>query len=335
MIRIGLVGLGYWGPLYLRILNELNDRCTVTVICDKRREALEKGNRLVPSADATSDLSRLLGEQCDALIVATNAGSHYDVVSACLEKGKDVLVEKPLTLRSDHAKHLWERAVTASSVLMVAHTFIYNDAVRMIKKLIDEGRIGQIAYCEIDRSALGPIRQDVNPIWDLMIHDLSILDYFLGPIHPDQVHGITAAGRDIVQAGIQDVVSASCTLPNGVFVSLFASWLAPVKKRTFQIVGSKGAILFDDVALTGKVTIYERQETSHESIVSYADFISAAKRSGDIITPRVDVREPLKEQVTHFLDCVRDRCNPLSDALSGWRVVSLAERIDRRLKEGK
>jgi predicted dehydrogenase len=327
-LRIGLIGLGYWGPNYARLLHGHIPGASLTAFCDLREERLRSMRALYPGVVAHSDYFQMLDAGgLDAAIVATGAAAHRRVVEDCLRAGLHVLVEKPLADTSEAAEAIVRAAERSGTTLMVGHTFLFNPAVERVKRAIDGGELGRVLYLSFHRTGLGPIRQDVNALWDLAPHDLSMLQYWLGAAPVE----VTARGQSYLRPGAEDVVFLTLRYPSDVLVGIQLSWLDPVKDRRVTIVGDRRMIVYDDVHPTEKLRIYDKGATYQPTGVEFSEFL-AAVRDGDILIPRVDNREPLREQLLHFVDCVERGERPLSDGPQGLEIVRILERAQADLR---
>jgi predicted dehydrogenase len=323
-LNIGVVGCGYWGPNLVRNLVETG-RCDQICVFDKKVTATTKLLRRFPSLKISDSVEQLVSD-CDAILVCTPVQSHYSIARIALEQGKAVFVEKPLTNSIADALDLVNIAEQKSATLMVGHTFIYSPPVRKVKEYIDAGMLGQIYFLSSSRVNLGLHRQDVNVLWDLAPHDLSILMYWIG----ETPARISALGRACVGAHI-DVASIHCEFPSGIVANIEVSWLAPSKLRRTVVVGSQRMVVYDDTEPAEKVRLYDRgaQIKDPESFGEY----QLTYRSGDILTPNLDVAEPLLIQANHFLDCVETGTQPQTDGRAGLDVVIALEAADRSLRD--
>jgi predicted dehydrogenase len=256
----------------------------------------------------------------DAVIVATGASAHREIVVDCLEAGLPVLVEKPLASTSVDAQAMVDAAARTETLLMVGHTFMFNPAVRRIKELLDSGELGRLRYLSFRRTGLGPIRSDVNALWDLAPHDLSMLRYWLGA---DPVE-VTARGQAYLRDGNEDVAFITLRYPNGVIAGIQVSWLDPVKDRTVTVVGDRKMVVFDDVHPTEKLRVYDKGASYQPKGDGFAEFL-ASVRDGDIVIPKIQPGEPLREQLSHFVHCVRNGTPTHSDGAAGLAIVRTLE----------
>jgi predicted dehydrogenase len=329
-LRVGLIGFGHWGPHYARILAGTMGSARLAACAEPAAARLAAFERQYPAARAYADYNRLLRDgDVDAVIVATPTSTHREVVERCLTAGVHVLVEKPLASTVADAEALAALEKDTGRVLMVGHTFLFNSAVRAIKGYIDEGLLGDIRYLYFTRTGLGPIRQDVNALWDLAPHDFSMLRYWLGSDPIDLV----ARGQAYLKPDTEDVVFVTLSYPDRVLASVHVSWLDPVKVRSVTVVGDRKMVVFDDTHPTEKLRIYDRGADYQPREGGFAEFM-AAVRDGDIVIPRLDQREPLREQLEHFVDCIITGRRPIASADDGVAIVKVLERAQRELRAG-
>jgi predicted dehydrogenase len=332
--RIGIIGLGYWGPNYARVLHELG-AAPLVVACDARPEALDLLRTRYPDVRLTTDADDVLADpSVDAVIVATPTSTHAELTLAALRAGKHVLCEKPLAFTVAECDRAIEAAERAGRVLMVGHTFIFNPAVRRMKALIDEGAVGSIRYCHAARTGLGPIRQDVNALWDLAPHDVSIILH-LFEREPVEV---VAFGESYLLEGTEDVVFVTLRLEDHILANIHLSWIDPYKTRRLTVIGEQRMLVFDDVVADEKLRLYDRgasYEASAEQArgAEYGEY-KAIVRDGDILIPKVAPTEPLKEQTAHFLRCCDDGLEPETDGAAGRRVVAVLAAAAASLEAG-
>lgn len=327
MLRVAIIGVGYWGPNYLRLLSGTVPGAQVTACSDLQAERLQAVARLAPGVKMFQDHRRMLAEsELDAAIIATPASAHRQIAEDCLAAGLHLLVEKPLASTSADAEAITEAAAQAGRVLMVGHTFLFNPAVRRIKRYIEDGELGRILYLSFTRTGLGPIRQDVNALWDLAPHDVSMLRYWLDA-DPGE---IVARGQSYLRRGTEDVVFLMLRFPGDILAAIHLSWLDPVKDRKATIVGDKKMIVFDDVNPVEKLRVYDKGANYQPRDGDFGQFV-AAVRDGDILIPRLEQREPLREQVEHFIHCVHSGERPLADGEQGVAVVRILEAASAQL----
>lgn len=334
VLNVALIGVGYWGPNYARVLGEVTDASMVAV-CDAAPRAVDfmaaRHSGIRTALDAQEILAQ---DDVDAVIIATPTTTHHDLTLAALEAGKHVLCEKPLATTVTDCDELIRAAERADRTLMVGHTFIFNPAIRQLRELVDSGEIGRALYCHAARTGLGPIRQDVNALWDLAPHDLSILTYLFDL----QPRAVTATGQAFLREGVEDVVFMTLRFESDFLANMHVSWLDPYKVRRTTVVGDQRMVVFDDVANDEKLRVYDRG-ASYESVsesargAEFGEF-KALIRDGGIHIPKVPSREPLKEQVLHFIECCRDGATPESGGAEGRAVVAALEAATESLRRG-
>ncbi len=327
---VAIVGCGYWGINYVRVFSELS-QTQVVAVCDQRAERLQEVGRRFPGLDLTTDVAEVLRrDDVDAVVVATPATKHYEVARASLMAGKHVLVEKPITMQADHAKELVDLAEDKGLTLMVGHIFLYNAGVRMVKGSLNHDEASRVYYLYARRSNLGPIRQDVNALWDLAPHDVSIFNYLLD----STPSWVSATGSKVLQSCCEDVGFISLGYPDGVIGHIHVSWVDPNKVREVVVVSNDKRIVFDDVKTMEQVRIFEKGIAPGEvdAPSSYGEFRFLI-RDGDIISPRVQASEPLKDQCLHFVECINQNKRPFTDGQAGLEVVQVMQAIDRSLAQ--
>jgi predicted dehydrogenase len=326
-VGIAVVGLGYWGPNLLRVLGD-NFDASVRWICDLDTERLGKYRRRYPGARATTRIERVLADpSVDAVIIATPVDTHYNLAGRALEAGKHVFVEKPLAPSSELADELAGMAAERDRILMCGHTFLYSPPVRTIKRMISEGKLGDIYFISSSRVNLGLHQRDVSVIWDLGPHDFSILLYWLSEM-PTSVRAI---GRDSIVKGIADVAFVTMTFASGIIANIELSWLAPSKLRRTVLVGSQRMAIYEDgapepVRLFDRGVVYRDPETFGEYHLSY--------RSGDVISPKIDSYEPLGLELSDFVGSIRSGQRMEYHTAIARSVVRLAEAADLSLRDG-
>jgi predicted dehydrogenase len=331
--RLALIGLGYWGPNYARVLTELSEAELVWA-CDIDEGALDLVRARYPAVRTTTDLEEILSDSSvGGVIVSTPTSTHAAVSLAAISAGKDVLCEKPLATGTSECDEVIAAAEENGRVVMVGHTFIFNPAVRRMHDLVASGAIGRVLYCHAARTALGPIRKDVNALWDLASHDVSILLYLLErePVE------VAAHGASYVGENNEDVVFLSLRFEGSILANVHVSWLDPYKVRKVTLIGDRRMVVFDDVSPDEKLRLFDKS-ASYEAPAAeargadYGEY-KAIVRDGDILIPKVPATEPLKEQMRHFLDCCRDGVQPLTDALFARRVVAVLEAGSQSLRQ--
>jgi predicted dehydrogenase len=327
-LRVAIIGFGHWGPNYARLLSGTIGGARLTACAEPVSGRLATFERQYPAARAYADYRKLLRDgDVDAVIVTTPTSTHREVADQCLRAGTDVLVEKPLAATVADAEALLALAREKQRVLMVGHTFLFNPAVRAIKRYIDDGVLGKIRYLYFQRTGLGPIRQDVNALWDLAPHDLSMLRYWLGADPVDLV----ARGQSFLKAGTEDVVFLTLNYPHHVLASVHVSWLDPVKVRRVTVVGDEKMVVFDDTHLTEKLRLYDQGAGYQPRDGGYGEFV-AAVRDGDILIPSLERTEPLRAQIEHFIDCIASGREPMTSAEDGVAIVRVLQQAERELR---
>lgn len=332
-IGVGVIGYGYWGTNHTRVFDELAGS-RVVAVCEADPARLEEAGRRYPNASLTPDVDELLGtDGIDAVAVCTPATMHFDAAKASIEAGKHVLVEKPLTTIGREADELTRRAHAADVVLMVGHTFLFNHGIIKLRDTITSGEAGSIHYLYSQRTNLGPIRHDVNALWDLAPHDISVFNHLLDAV-PEWV---SAIGSRVLRNDREDVGFITLNYPGNVLAHVHVSWSDPNKVREIVVVGSRARILFNDVDMVEQVRIFERGVEAVDLGAS-ADPLNTTYgeerllvRDGDIRSPRLPVEEPLKRECDHFLECIRTGTAPLSGGEDGTAVVRVMEAVDASL----
>lgn len=332
--NIGIIGTGYWGPNLLRNFSE-NEAARVSWICDLDAKRLAGMGRRYPSAQTTENYLDLINDPAlDAVVIATPVDTHYRFALDALNAGKHVLVEKPLTSSAAEAEELIAAAERNGVNLMVDHTFVYTGAVRKMKELLESGDLGDLLYFDSVRINLGLFQRDINVVWDLAPHDLSLMDYIIGK----EPVALSAIGSCHIADGIENIAYVMLKFADEFIAHFHFNWLAPVKIRRTLLAGSKKMIVYDDIEPTEKIRIYDKgvtkteiendsdRETAYQTLVSY--------RTGDVWVPKLDGTEALKYVCSEFLDSIRDKRAPLTDGRAGLRVVRLLEAAQRSIKRG-
>jgi predicted dehydrogenase len=325
-VDVGVIGLGYWGPKLVRNLHDApNTR--LTWVADLDEDRLARVQAQYPGVQVTSDYRDLLASDVAAVIVATPIRTHYELARAALTRSKHVLVEKPLAATSAEATDLVRIAERNNLTLMVGHTFIHNPAIRALRDIVRSGELGEIYYIDMARLNLGIFRSDVNVLWDLAPHDLSILLYILQE-DPTEVF---AQGRASVNHGVHDVAYIWAKFSGHILAHIHVSWLSPRKVRQVTIVGSRKMVVCDDLQDSEKIKIYDKGVEKPYETDQFADF-PLSYRYGNVTSPHIPMREPLQIQCQHFADCILSGNRPETDGLDGLRVVRLLERADMALR---
>ena len=332
-IGVAVIGAGHWGPNLIRNFHD-HPSSEVRWVIERDARRLEAVRARFPGVRTSGDVAAALADAAvDAVVVATPTITHYEVVKAALDAGKHVLVEKPLATDVRHGEELVALGQRAGRVLMVGHVFLYNVAVREVRRYIESGALGRVYYVSMVRTNLGPIRVDVNAAWDLASHDIAIANYWLA----GEPVSATAYGGAWLNEGIEDAVFATLRYPDGVLAHLHASWLHPRKSRDITVVGDRRMLTFDDLSLTEPLRIYDKQVTETPAPPVYVDTFAsfrASVRDGDITIPKITAGEPLKAECDHFLACIAAQTAPFTDAVAGLAVVRALEAIQRSLRAG-
>lgn len=332
-IKVGVIGCGYWGPNLLRNLAD-NEGAELRWICDLDTQRLATMGRRYPAARQTSDFKDLLADpNLDAVVIATPVWTHFSFAREALKAGKHVLVEKPLTSKVAEAAELVELAERLGLTLMVDHTFVYTGAVRKIKEIIDSGALGDLLYFDATRINLGLFQNDINVVWDLAPHDLSIMDFVI----QRQPEAVSAVGSCHIKEGIENIAYVILRFSDQFMAHFHFNWLSPVKIRHTLLAGSRKMVVYDDIEPTEKVRIYDSgvttrtdneldREEAYRTLVSY--------RTGDVWVPKLDSTEALRYVCQEFLTSIREQRAPLTDGNAGLRVVRLLEAAQKSISNG-
>ena len=327
MLKVGVIGCGYWGPNLIRNFTQLS-RSDVVRVADLEKARLKYIKGLYPNVETTMDYKDIIKDpEIDVVAVATPVHTHYKFASEALCEKKHVFVEKPMASSTKQAESLIDLAEKYQRKLMVGHTFIYTSAVRKMKKIIDSGELGEIYYINSQRLNLGLFQQDINVIWDLAPHDISIILYILEL----QPQAVSAVGTSHINAAIEDVAVLTLRFSNGLVAFIQTSWLDPDKIRRMTVVGSKKMLVFDDVQPTEKIRIYDKHVEVPEHYDTYTEFHYSYKY-GDIVIPKIDGGEPLRTELDHFIDCIKNDDTPMSCGRDGLHVVQILEAAEESLK---
>jgi len=326
-VRVAVIGAGYWGPNLIRNFHE-HERSRVVTVCDLRPDRLRPLAKRFPGVKLTTKYREVLQDPTiDAVVIATPITTHYTIASQALRAGKHVLVEKPLVSTSREGEALIRLARRHGKILMVGHTFEYNPAVLKVAELLRKGELGKLHYIDAIRVNLGLHQSDGrNVIWDLAPHDLSIILHWVGKV-PKRV---SAWGRSFVQKGVEDVAFIRLEFPGQILAHVHISWLSPAKIRRMTVVADKKMLIYDDLESVEKIKIADRSahlDASQEKLrIDY--------RLGDIVSPRVEVTEPLFQECRHFVDCILEDCIPNTSGEKGVQVVRVLEAADKSIKRG-
>jgi predicted dehydrogenase len=324
-LRMGVIGYGYWGPNIVRNFHG-QDRSRVVAVCDKSAKSLDRVRHAFPDVRTTSDSREILNSpDIDAIAVVTPVWTHFELAKTALENGKHVFVEKPFTCTAAQAEELIELADRKNLKIMVDHTFLFTGAVKRMKQMIDDGTLGQLYYYDSTRVNLGLFQHDVNVLWDLAPHDLSIMDYLI----KEKPEAVVATGERHLNA-VADIAFMTLYYPNNMIGHINVNWLSPVKVRTTLIGGEKKMLVWNDLEADEKLKIYDKGvqmggDGVYELLVSY--------RAGDMWAPRVEQVEALKMEAAYFVDCVMNNKTPFNDGVAGLHVVRMLEAADRSLQE--
>src|SRR5271157_392627 len=326
MIQIGVIGHGYWGPNIVRNLHAL-DSARVVAVCDVNPEAQRRAKHAYPDVQITSDADEILRSSAiDAVAIVTPVWTHFELAKASLENGKHVFLEKPLTSNATQAEELIELAQKKDLKIMVDHTFLFTGAVKKIRQLIDQGELGDLYYYDSMRVNLGLFQHDIDVIWDLAPHDLSIMDYLIRK----EPEAVVATGQAHLNAHA-DVAFITVYFPNNTIAHINVNWLSPVKVRTTLIGGEKKMLVWNDLEADEKIRVYDKgvsmsanPSNLHQLLVSY--------RSGDMWAPQLEQVEALRAETAYFLKCIAENTKPFNDGQAGLRVVKILEAADRSVR---
>ena len=327
MINIAVIGAGNWGKNLVRNFSRVPG-AKLHTICDVDEKIRDAMSKLYPDAKLATDLESVLADDAvDAVVILSQDTRPYEMGSASIKAGKHTYIEKPITLKSGHAKKLCDLAQKKNVKLMVGHLLVYHPAVQKLKELIEGGELGDIYCIYTERVNLGIVRSNENAWWSLAPHDISVILELLGDV-PDS---IVARGEDYLQKGIEDIVFANLDFAGKKMAQIHVSWLDPHKSRKMTIVGSKKMAVFDDMEPNEKIKIYDKG-AEPRGYVSYNEAISV--RTGEIVVPEIDMVEPLEVECRHFVDCIANNKQPASGGLEGLRVTEILEAGQRSLDKG-
>lgn len=327
MINCGLVGYGYWGPNIARSITRIKD-VNLLMICDKDSFKLDGAKVLYPQVLTTNNADEILkNPKIDAVIIATPASNHFELASRALKSGKHILIEKPVTINTAQAQTLIKLNKKTKRIVMIGHTFEYNPTVLKMKQIIKDDDLGKIYYMYSTRVNLGQIKGDVNALWNLAPHDISILNFLLD----SQPLEAMAFGACYLQKGIEDVVFMILRYPGNVLAKVHVSWLDPAKERKMTIVGSKKMLVFDDLDNEMPLKIYDKRVDTGEVARGLVTEYKIKLHSGDIYAPQVENKEPLLEELKHFFECIEKNKPPATDLVNGLRVVQVLEACQKSL----
>jgi predicted dehydrogenase len=326
MTQISLIGVGGWGKNLARTFSQIAE-CTLKYVCDLDHQKIEKLGTQLPGTIFTTRFEDLLEDSnVKAIAIATTAATHYPLCKAALQAGKDVFVENPFVLDLAEANELIELAAREDRILMIGHLLEYHPVLRRLKRMIDSNELGDIYYIYTQRVNLGTVRNDENALWNFSPHDISSILYLLGKEPSD----VTARGQSYLQTGIEDVVFMTLNFNGRSMAHIHVSWLDPHKIRKITIVGSKKMAVFDDIESTEKLRVYDKSADNNGSYNSFAEYVTL--RFGDITIPHFKIEEPLRLECQHFLECIRDHKQPLSDGRDGLRVLRILDAAQKSLR---
>ncbi|MFM2061641.1 MAG: hypothetical protein RLZZ507_1311 [Cyanobacteriota bacterium] len=327
-VKIGVIGYGYWGPNLVRSFADIPG-AEVVAVSDFQIDRLAKVQSRYPAIKLTTNSQDLFVEpNIDAIAIATPVSTHYDLALAALQAGKHVLVEKPMTVSSQQAIRLIDEAQKRNLVLMVDHTFVYTGAVRKMQELVATKVIGDIYYYDSVRVNLGLFQHDVNVIWDLAVHDLSIMDYIL----PSKPYAVSATGMSHVSSEPENIAYLTLFFENNLIAHIHVNWLAPVKMRRTILGGSEKMVCYDDLEPSEKIKVYDKGITVNDSPENVYQML-VGYRTGDMWSPKLDMTEALQTEALHFIDCIRQGHHPLTDGEAGLRVIRILEAATQSIKQ--
>ena len=326
LVKFGVIGYGYWGPNIVRNLKQM-ERADVVAICDKSPSSRQRVQKAYPHVQVTDDPAELMcSTEIDAVAVITPVWTHYELAKAALEHGKHIFVEKPFASNAAQAEELIELATRKNLKVMVDHTFLFTGAVRKIKQLLNENALGKLYYYDSTRVNLGLFQHDVNVVWDLAPHDLSIMDHLI----QKSPEAVVATGQTHLN-GYEDVAFMTLYFPDKVIAHLNVNWLSPVKVRTTLIGGEKKMLVWNDLEADEKIKIYDKgvSVTSREGLYN----LLVNYRSGDMWAPQIEQVEALHRELEYFVDCITKNEDPINDGHAGLRVVKMLEAASESLRQ--
>lgn len=327
MLKVGVIGCGYWGPNLIRNFINL-DEAYVKTCADLLQERLDHMKSLYPTVETTRDYRDIIeDEEIDAVVIATPVSTHYQLATEALEAGKHVFCEKPLASNVEDGIKMVDLAEQKNRVLLVGHTFVYTAAVNKMKELVNSGELGDVYYISTSRLNLGLFQEDINVIWDLAPHDISIMNYVLdsSPV------SVASCGYSYIQPGIEDVAFVTLRYPGSVMANIHVSWLNPNKIRKTTVVGSKKMLVYDDVSSLEKIRIYDKGVDVVPHYDTFGEF-QLSYRYGDIDIPKLEDAEPLKVECKHFIDCIEKGAKPRSSGRDGLEVMLVLDGAGKSIK---
>jgi predicted dehydrogenase len=325
VIRVGIIGYGYWGPNIVRCFHGLA-HCKIVAVCDEKPTAIMRVLASYPGVEVTNDPRDIFTSTAiDAVAIVTPVTTHYELARLCLENGKHVFVEKPFTATIAQAEELIRLAEQKQLKIMVDHTFLFTGAVRKMKELIDQRILGALYYYDSIRVNLGPFRHDVNVIWDLAPHDLSVMHYLI----EERPAAVVATGASYVN-GQEDMAYITVYFPSNIIAHINVNWLSPVKVRTTRLVGEQRMLVWNELEADEKIKVYDKgisvtNDGVYDLLVSY--------RAGDMWAPKIDQTEALKLEAQYFVDCILHDKKPFNDGEAGLQVVQLLEAANLSLRK--
>jgi len=329
MVGVGIIGYGYWGPNLVRNFFETKG-ASVRQVCDLRAGRLEHAAMRFPGVRTTTNVDELMDDSTvDAVAIATPVSTHFDFAMRALAAGKHVLIEKPLAGTAEQARRIIEEAARRGLVLMVDHTFVYTGAVRRIREIVASGDLGDIYYYDSVRVNLGLFQHDISVIWDLAVHDLSILDYVI----PAKPRAVSATGMSHVARQPENIAYLTLFFSDAMIAHIHVNWLAPVKVRRTLIGGSRKMIVYDDIEPSEKVRIYDSGISVDDQSAEGVYKMLVSYRTGDMWSPKLDLTEALQLEAAHFIACIEGGERPITDGTAGLRVVQIMEAATRSMGE--
>lgn len=332
IINIGVIGYGYWGPNLVRNFAEL-PTAKVTMISDFKTELLLKAQTRYPTIEVTTNYQDIVtNPKIDAVAIATPVSTHFDLALAALKAGKHVFVEKPMTVTTEQGLRLVEEAEKRNLVLMVDHTFVYTGAVQKMRDLVSSKQLGDIYYYDSVRVNLGLFQHDVNVLWDLAVHDLSIMNYVL----QTQPYAVSATGISHVPGEPENIAYLTLFFHNDMIAHINVNWLAPVKVRRTLIGGSEKMVVFDDLEPSEKLKVYDKGITLNGNVNSNADKVYQmliGYRTGDMWSPKLEITEALRTEALHFIECIQQGKRPITDGYAGLQIVKILEAATLSMKK--
>lgn len=327
MIRVGIVGFGYWGPNIVRCFSDLPG-AKLTAVCDKSLDRLKQIKERYPAVQAFDDFDQLLAaDLVDALVIATPTASHFVLAQKALNRGLHVMVEKPLAETTEQCRDLIMLAEAKNRTLFVGHVFLHSSPVIKLREMVAEGELGRINYISSRRLNLGPVRKDVNALFDLATHDISMMLYLLG----DRPIRVSCSGIDLLQPGNHDVCNLTMHFPENRMGMIHVSWIDPRKERVLTVVGDRKMAVYDDLEQE-KIKIYDKGIVAPPATGDFADF-QISYRYGGSYSPFINEREPLKAECADFIHCIAEKKTPLTDGENGLAVVEVLEAANQSLRE--